>query len=165
MQIANKDTETLARKLSRACYLIRSAKTYTPSSSLKIIYYAFFHSLTTYGFIFWGNFPHSITVFRLQKKAVPIMEECGNRVSCRDLFQKLHILRLISKYVLSLLMCVVQRKDLSTTNIESHNLETRQSKNLYAPQANLSTFQKGASYSWIKFSRNYPLILRLIVNW
>jgi len=38
------------------------------------------------------------------------MEGCGNRVSCRSLFKKLQILPLISQYMLSLLMFVVQNK-------------------------------------------------------
>jgi hypothetical protein len=78
------------------------------------------------------------------------MEGCGNRVSCRDLFQKIHILSVISQYLLSILMFVVQDKEHFSTNIESHNLETRQSNNLHTPQANLSTFQKGTYYSGIK---------------
>jgi len=36
------------------------------------------------------------------------MEDCGNRVSGRNLFKKLQILPLTSKYMLSLLMFVVQ---------------------------------------------------------
>jgi len=31
----------LMKKLSKACYIIRSAKTYMSASSLKVIYYAF----------------------------------------------------------------------------------------------------------------------------
>jgi hypothetical protein len=98
--------------------------------SLKTIYYALFHSLMTYGIIFWGNSPLGATIFRLQKKAIRIMEGCGNRVSCRDLFRKFHILPLTSQYLLFLLMFVVQHKDLFITSMDSHNLETRQSNNL-----------------------------------
>jgi hypothetical protein len=50
-----------------------------------------------------------------------------------------------------------------TTNINSHNLESRQRNNLYTPQANLSIFQKGAYCFGKKFSINYPLILRLFL--
>jgi hypothetical protein len=74
----------------------------------------------------------------------------------RDLFKKLHILPLTSQYLLSLLMFVVQHKDLFITSIESHNLETRQSNNLYIPQANLSIYQKGAYYSGIKIFNKLP---------
>jgi hypothetical protein len=68
------------KKLGTACYIIRSAKTYMSISSLKTIYYALFHSLMTCGIIFWGNSALGATIFRLQKKAIRIMEGCGDRV-------------------------------------------------------------------------------------
>jgi hypothetical protein len=78
------------------------------------------------------------------------MAGCGNRVLCRNLFKKLQILPLTSQYMLSLLMFVVQNKNLFLTNNENHNLETRQRNNLYLPQANLTIYQKGAYHSGIK---------------
>jgi len=98
-------------KLSKACYIIRNANTFMSVSSLKVIYYAFFHSFMSYGIIFWGNLSHSSIIFSIQKKAIRIMEGCGNRVSCRNLFKKLQILLLTSQYMLSLLMFVVQNKN------------------------------------------------------
>ena len=59
-------------------------------------------------YVFWGNSSHSSIIFRTQKKAIRIMEGCGNRVSCRNLFPKLQILPLTSQYMLSLIMFVVQ---------------------------------------------------------
>jgi hypothetical protein len=50
------------------------------------------------------------------------MEECGNRVSCRNIFKKLQILPLTSQYMLSLLMFVVQTFFL--TNDKNKNLDT-----------------------------------------
>jgi len=37
--------DLLMKKLSKACYIIRNAKTYMSASSLKMIYYAFFTRL------------------------------------------------------------------------------------------------------------------------
>jgi hypothetical protein len=148
--------EALAKKLSTACYIIRSAKIYMSTSSLKRIHYAFFHSVMTYEIICWGNSPLGATIFCLQKKAIRIMEGCGNWVSCRDLFRKFHILPLTSQYLLSLLMFVVQHKDLFITSMDSHNLESRQSNNLYTPKENLSVYQKGAYYSGVKIFNKFP---------
>jgi hypothetical protein len=106
--------------------------------------------------IFWGNSPLGATIFRLQKKAIRNIEGCGNRVSCRDLFRKVHILPLTSQYLLSLLMFVVQHEDLFITSMDSHNLETRQSNNLYALQTNLSVYQKVAYYSGVKIFNESP---------
>jgi len=95
------------KKLGTACYIIRNTKTYVSASSLEMIYHTFFHSAMSYRIIFWGNSLHSSTIFSIQKKAIRIMEGCGNRVSCRNLFKKLQILPLTSHYMLSLLMFVV----------------------------------------------------------
>jgi len=73
-----------------------------------MIYYSFFHSVMSYGIIFWGNSWYSSIIFRSQKKVIRIMEGWGNRVSCRGLlFKKFKILPLKSQYMLSLLMFVV----------------------------------------------------------
>jgi len=78
----------------------------------------------SYGIIFWGNSSHSSIIFRLQKKVIRIMEGCGNRVSCRNLFKKLEILPLTLQYILSLLMFVIQNKNFFLTNNENHNIDT-----------------------------------------
>jgi hypothetical protein len=77
-----------------------------------------------------------------KKKAIKIMEECGNRLSCTNLFKKLQILPLISQYILTLLMSVVENQNLSSTKTENHNIDTRQRNNLYLPQAKLIIYQK-----------------------
>jgi hypothetical protein len=41
----NNHIDLLVKKLSMACYIIRSAKTYVSASTLKMIYYAFFVQL------------------------------------------------------------------------------------------------------------------------
>jgi hypothetical protein len=92
------------------------------------------------------------------------MEGCGNRVSCRNLFKKLQILPLTSQYMLSLLMFVVQNKNLFLTNNENHNVDTRQRNNLYLPQANLTIYQKGAYYSGIKIFNNLPSEIKNVAS-
>ena len=101
----------LMKKLRKACYKIRNAKTYMSASSFKVIYHAFFHSVMSYGIIFWGKLVAQLHNFQNTKnKAIRIMEGCGNRVSCRNLFKKLQILLLTSQYMLSLLIFVVQNE-------------------------------------------------------
>jgi hypothetical protein len=65
------------KKLSKACYIIRNAKTYMSALSLKVIYYAFFHSAMSYGIIFWGNLSHSSIIFIIQERAITIMDGVG----------------------------------------------------------------------------------------
>ena len=141
------------KKLSMTCSIIRNVKTCLSASSLKIIYHAFFHSAMWYGILFWGNSSHSSTIFSVPKKrggGIRILEGYGNRVSCKYLFKKLQILPLTSQYLLSLLMFVVQNKNLFSVSIENHNIDTRQRNNLYLPQENLTSYRKGSYYLGIK---------------
>jgi len=94
-------TESIMKKLSKSCYIIRNAKTCMSVSSLKMIYHAFFYSVMSYGIIFWCNSSYSTMIFKMQKKAIRVIEGCGKRVSCRNLFKKLQILPLASQYMLS----------------------------------------------------------------
>jgi hypothetical protein len=151
------------KKLSTACYIIINAETYMSASSLNVIYYAFFNSAMSYGIIFWGSSLHSSIIFRIQKKAISIMEGCGNRVSYRNLFKKLQTLSLTSQCMLSLLMFVIQNKNFFSTNNENHNLDTRQRSYLYLPQANLTIYQKGA-YSGVKIFNNLPLEIKNVAG-
>ena len=92
------------------------------------------------------------------------MEGCGNRVSCRNLLKKLQILPLTSKYLLSLLMFLIQNKNLFSINTENHNIDTRQRNNLSLPEANLTTYQKAAYYSGIKVFNNLPLEIKNVAG-
>jgi hypothetical protein len=47
----NNHIDLLMKKLSKACYIIRNAKTYMSASFLKVVYYAFFHLAVSYGII------------------------------------------------------------------------------------------------------------------
>ena len=64
----------------------------------------------------------------------------------------------------SLLMFVVQNKNLFSTSIENHNMDTRQRNNLYLPQANLTIYQKEAYYLGIKIFDNLPLEIKNVAG-
>ena len=47
--------DQLIIKLTTACYVIRSLKPYMSHKTLLSIYHSLFHSVMSYGIIFWGN--------------------------------------------------------------------------------------------------------------
>jgi len=47
--------DNILPKLSSACYAMRSVKSYVSRQMLKVIYYSYFHSIMSYGIIFWGH--------------------------------------------------------------------------------------------------------------
>jgi hypothetical protein len=125
--------EAIIGKLNKACYIIRRTKQYLSSDALKMVYYAFFHSIMSYDLIFWGNTTHSRYIFKLQKRGVRIMVGAGNRDSCKRIFGPLKILPLPSQDIYSLVMFVVNNIGLFVINNDRYATETRNSSNLYFP--------------------------------
>jgi len=75
----------LTTKYSTACYVIRSIKPLISHKTLLLIYHSLFHTVRSYGIIFWGNSCHSIQIFQIQKRVIRIIMGCGTRDSCRIL--------------------------------------------------------------------------------
>ena len=142
------------------CYVLKCIRPFMPQDALKSAYCSYFHSLITYGIIFWGNSSYSSHIFWLQKKAVRLITGSRPRDSCREMFKHLRILPLQSQYILSLLLFVMDNKNLFHVNSEIHSINTRQNSNLHQPQANLMLYQKGAYYSGIKDFNNLPHNIR-----
>ena len=129
-------------KLSSACYTIRYVKHFMSEDTLRTIYFSYFHSILSYGIIFWGNSAYSSNIFKIQKRVIRIIRNARNRDSCRQLSKNLKILPLKSQYIFSLLLFVAKNRDLYELNSEIHNINTRFSSDLHTATANLKTFQK-----------------------
>jgi hypothetical protein len=84
--------------------------------TLKLVYFAYFHSIMLFGVILWGNSTDSKRVFIIQKKIIRIMAGVRRRVSCRELFKKFNILPLVSEFLLSLLPFIVDNMEKFQTN-------------------------------------------------
>jgi hypothetical protein len=94
--------DTSIWKLSSAGFVIRAVKPSLFQDSLRMVYSSYFHSIMTFGLIFWGNSHYSSITFRLQKRILRIIAGIRGRDSCRKHFKKLRILPLQSQYILSL---------------------------------------------------------------
>ena len=66
------------------------------------------------------------------------------------------ILHLQSQCILSLLIFVINNKDLYKVNLEIHSINTRQNSSLYQPSSNLTTYHKGIYYFGIKVFNSLP---------
>ena len=84
-------------KLRAANFAIRMFKPFMCLGILKIIYYAYFHSIMNYGTILGGNSSYSNTIFKLQKRYITINLGARARESCREYFRELNILQLQSQ--------------------------------------------------------------------
>jgi hypothetical protein len=130
-------------KLSSACFAMRNITSLMKTETLKLVYFAYFHSITSYGIIFWENSTDGKKVFHIQKKIITVMAGTKRRASCRELFKKCNILPLASEFLLSLLSFVVDNLETFQTNSDINNISKRYRYNLHMPNINLSKYKKG----------------------
>ena len=154
----------LTVKLNKACYTIRAIKPYMSLKVLKTVYFSYFHSVMTYGIIFWGNSHLNQIIFKIQKRIIRIIANKGKRESYRNLYKQLQILTLPSQHIFSLLIFVVRRRNLFVANSEIHNINTRFNQNLHLPSTKLTLVQKGLFYSGSKIYNLLPSYIKSVNN-
>jgi hypothetical protein len=146
----------LSSKLNKVCYAIRAVKSFMSLKALKTVYFSYFHSIMSYGIIYWGNSCVSNDIFKIQKRTIRILTNKSKRDSCRHLFKQLQILTLPSQNIYSLLVFVIKNIDLFSQNSEIHNLNTQYKNNLHLPSISLTMVQKGVLYSGSRFFNYLP---------
>jgi hypothetical protein len=124
--------------------------------SLWMIYYSYFHTVMSYGIIFWGNSVHSVNIFKLQKRILRIITNSRNRDSCRHLFMKVDILLFYSQYLFSLLIFVIDNISLFKMNSELYEINTRNINNFHLSQPRLSIYINAVYYMGIKAFNYLP---------
>ena len=123
---------------------------------MKVVYFSYFHSVMTYGVIFWVNSMDRNKVFKLQKRAIRLIKNSSNRTSCCRLFKELGILPLQSQYILSFALSVVKNMEIFMPNSDIHTKNTRSKFNLFLPQTRLTKCQKGVYFAGIKIFNHLP---------
>ena len=123
---------------------------------LRTVYFSYFHSIMSYGIIFWRNSNFCNNVFKIQKRIIRIITNKSKRDSCWQLFKQLQILKLPSQYMFSLFVYVAKHRDLFLSNSDIHNINTRYNDNLHLPTTNLTLVQRGVLYSGSKIYNNLP---------
>jgi hypothetical protein len=156
--------EKLVTKMSSACYAIRTVKGLMSQETLKMIYFTYVHSVMEYGTVFWGSSPISMNAYRKQKWAIRIIMNAKTRDSCRDLYKNLKILPIYSQYIYSIILFVINNKDLFKSNHEIHSCNTRHSTDLHLPISRLTAFQKGPHYSGIRAYNHLPSHIKSLSN-
>jgi hypothetical protein len=143
-------------KLSSALYLVRRIPPCCNLNTLKMIYFAYFHTIMEYGISFWGVSVESKRIFQLQKKIIRIMTGSASRISCRTLFQKLEMLTVTSQYILSSMRFLSSNLEMYTFNTSVHNINTRLKLKLHKPTALLTMYQRSAYYYSINIYNKLP---------
>jgi hypothetical protein len=125
------------------------------NDTLKSTYFAYFHPIASYGISFWGNSSNSKKLFTLQER-IRIIVSAHSRTSCRRLFKKLEILTVPNQYIYSMMSFFIGNQENFQMNSSVHSINTRNKHHLHRPNANLSCFQKGPSYSGMRIFNSLP---------
>jgi hypothetical protein len=89
--------DQMISKLNTACFLIQTLQAIMSQETLRMVCFAYVHSIMSYRIIFGGNQQHSEKIFKTQKRVMRIITHSRARDSCRELFKKLEILPLYSQ--------------------------------------------------------------------
>jgi hypothetical protein len=113
---------------------------------LRSAYYSYAHSIISHGIIFGGNSSHSDEIFKTQKIIIRILMNSSRNASFWQLFKELKIISVQSQYIFSVLSFVIKNKDQLLFNSQGHQINTRQTSNLYIHSANLTIYQKSVYF-------------------
>jgi hypothetical protein len=152
--------DNITHRLNKACFAFRSIKPFMSVEAMRLVYFSYFHSILSYGIIFWRNSVHSNYIFKIQKRTIIVITDSGMRDSCREWFKKFQILPLPSQYVFSFLMFVVKNRELFKLNSDIRHIETRYNNDFHLHSKQLNLFQKGVFYSGIKMYNHLPLSIK-----
>lgn len=158
-----KHVQTLARKLSSFIYALRNLKRVTDFKTSLSAYYAYAHSIISYGIILWGNCTDIGDIFILQKKCIRILTNINQMQSCKPLFIQHGILTLTSIYILEACKFVRKHKTLYTflTTLKRKNRNLRKLETTFT---NLKLVDTSPHYMTIKLYNNLPLKIRDIAK-
>ena len=146
----------LSKKLNKIGFLIGSLKSYTSLNTLKTIYFAHFHSLLSYGIIFWGHFSNCIRIFRIQKRILRLMVGIKPSVSCKSYFRSLNILTLQSVYIHEVLVQMYIQINMHQTNLQIHDHNTRNKANFHITHHRTKLFEHSFHYNGIHLYNKLP---------
>ena len=128
-------------------------------NTLKMIYFAYFHSVMQFGIIFWGVSVESKRIFLQQKRIIRAITGSSSRTTCRMSFRKLKIFTLYSQYILSLMRFLSSNVDIFTFNSSVHNINTR-----LRPSMKLKMFQRSDYYNCKNICNKLPEDLANLIH-
>ena len=160
----------LCNKLSKSIYAINKVKNFLPHETLKSLYFSLIQSHLIYGIQIWGNSLSIGKVFKLQKRALRIINRKGYRAHTDPLFHTNNLLKVTDIYRLHSALFIYDYKygklPMSFNNFfpnpRNHKITTRQLNNIYLIKPR-TTFAINSPFyaiphSWNSLSEHYKAL-------
>jgi hypothetical protein len=87
-------------------------------------------SIIILSIILGGNSRENQRVFKLQKKAIRLMSNVSRNITCREWFKRWKILAVNCVHIMETICYVKENLEKFNQNLNNHNYDTRQRKNL-----------------------------------
>lgn len=152
--------DKIASRLLSACFMLRKVKMTVSPASLLLIYHSYFHSILTYGILFWGSASEAMRLFIIQKRAVRIIAGISKRHSCKEHFSKLQILTLPSALIMAAATFAYSNHDQFPQNATLHQHSTRNNSNIHIPFFTHSFFKNSPTYLCSQIFNSIPLDIK-----
>lgn len=124
-------SRNLRSKLSSVCFTQRILSNSCSPHITRISYFAYFHSILSYGIVFWGTSNQNLlSVFKIQKRCIRTMAKIGPTTSCRPFFKSYKILPAPCVLILQCAMLVKKNPGLYQTLSDVHSHHTRHRDNI-----------------------------------
>jgi len=127
-----------------------------------MVYYAYFHSIMNFVFIFGGNSHYNINIFRLKKrkKVIRIITGSKNKDSCSDLFRKLNILTLQFECICSLVCFITMSRYQYKLHSDTLGEIRDESSNSHHAVSNLTLHRRGTCHMGFKICSRLPAYIK-----
>ena len=158
--------QALHKKISSGLFALRSMAKFCSTEVLKTIYFAHIHSHIAFGIALYGATSDNNlqSILRLQKKAIRIIMNLGERESVKGLFAELGIPTVYGLYIQETIMSVKTNSTTLHTLGTHHSYSTRNRNQLSIPKHSLEFYNKKPSSAGIKFFNKIPKEILSITN-
>lgn len=130
---------------------------------LRTAYFAYFHSLLSYGIPFWGCQKQNLeAVFVAQKKCIRIMTNKNPGAHCKPLFADLSIMPVPCVYIYRCVLLVRSMSGSLSLNSDYHDYNTRRRNDFSVPSGSTSRSQNGPIPSGIRMYNALPTEIKSV---
>uniref|UniRef100_A0A8D8ZFW6 Uncharacterized protein n=1 Tax=Cacopsylla melanoneura TaxID=428564 RepID=A0A8D8ZFW6_9HEMI len=152
--------ESLKGRLSSAVFAIHSIRKNVDSKTALLSYFAYFHSLLSYGIVYWGFSSSAFSIFLLQKRALRAIYGLRRDVSCRDLFHQNKVLTLYGQLAMDTCHLIHSLRHLLKKHSDVHTYSTRNREKL-VPSTE-AKFRKSYLNAGIKIYNSLPTSIKIL---
>jgi len=153
-------------RISSGLFALRKMSYICSSETLKTIYFAYIHSIISFGISLYGatSNKNMDSILKLQKQAIRIILHLDFNESVKEHFSSLNIMTVYSLYVFETVMWVKENHASLLKLGYNHEYNTRNKDKLCLKKHNLEFYCKKPSYIGAKFYNKLPHHIQLESN-